>query len=58
MEAMTPEGQTARMLFACGDLESIHRARPCAYDEIGDMMELENTGLNLEYDPEEGAAEE
>lgn len=48
MEAMTPEGATARMLFACGDLESIKRARPCAYDEIGDMMELEKT----EYDPE------
>ena len=58
MEAMTPEGQTARMLFACGDLESIRRARPCAYDEIGDMMELEKTGINLEYDPEEGASEE
>lgn len=52
MEAMTPQGQTARMLFACGDLESIRRARPCAYDEIGDMMELEKTGLNEEYDPE------
>jgi hypothetical protein len=53
MEAMTHQGRTARMLFAVGDLEDFDRIRPCAYDEIGDMMELDNTGLTEEYDPEE-----
>lgn len=52
-QAMTPQGQTARLLMAIGDEENFSRIRPCAYDEIGDMMELENTGLNTEYDPEE-----
>ncbi len=52
-EAMTPQGQTARMLFAVGDLETFRRNRPCAYDEIGDMMDLHNTGIDDEYDAEE-----
>lgn len=52
-EAMTPQGKTSRLLFACGDMDDFRRVRPCAYDEIGDMMDLENTGLTDEYDQEE-----
>lgn len=54
-EAMNNEGATARMLFAVGDLPAIRRVRPCAYDDIGNMMELDGTGIDSEYDAENEA---
>ncbi|MEG1925843.1 MAG: phosphoadenosine phosphosulfate reductase family protein [Ruthenibacterium sp.] len=53
LQAMTPQGHTARLLFTVGELESFSRVRPCAFDEIGDMLNLAGTGVEAEYDPEE-----
>lgn len=51
-EAMNKQGKISRMLFSVGDMPAIRRVLPCAYDDIGDMMNLEGTGLEHEYDDE------
>jgi 3'-phosphoadenosine 5'-phosphosulfate sulfotransferase (PAPS reductase)/FAD synthetase len=50
--AMNKQGKIARMLFSVGDLPEIRRVIPCAYDEIGEMMDLDGTGMDNEYDDE------
>lgn len=53
LSAMTDIGRSARMIDAVGDSPLLARARPCAYDDFGEMVDLTGTGLETEYDPEE-----
>lgn len=53
LSAMTETGRSARMIDAVGDNPLLSRARPCAYDDFGEMVDLTGTGLETEYDPEE-----
>lgn len=53
LSAMTDLGRTARMIDQVGDNPAMLRARPCAYDDIGEMLDLKGSGLDGEYDPEE-----
>lgn len=53
LSAMTDIGRSARMIEAVGDSPLLARARPCAYDDFGEMVDLTGTGLENEYDPEE-----
>ena len=53
LSAATDIGRTARILNATGNSERVLDIRPCAYDDIGEMVDLSGTGLDNEYDPEE-----
>lgn len=53
LSATTETGRSARMIDAVGDSPLLSRARPCAYDDFGEMVDLNGTGLGDEYDPEE-----
>lgn len=53
LTAATEAGRTARVIDAVGDEENLLTVRPCAYDDIAEMVDLSNTGLDAEYDPEE-----
>ena len=53
LSAMTDTGRTARIIAQVGDSQALLRIRPCAYDDFGEMVNLEGTGLDSEYDPEE-----
>lgn len=53
LSAMTDTGRSARMIDAVGDSPLLPKARPCAYDDFGEMVNLTGTGLEAEYDPEE-----
>lgn len=49
-------GRTARILTLFendAELDKISRVRPCAFDDIGEMVDVSGTGLDKEYDPEE-----
>ena len=50
---MTDLGRTARMIDQVGDNPAMLRVRPCAYDDIGEMLDLKGSGIDGEYDPEE-----
>lgn len=55
MSAYTDTGRTARILTLfeqVPDLDKISRVRPCAFDDIGEMVDISRTGLDGEYDPE------
>ncbi len=53
LDAATDTGRSARIIAQVGDNEEISRVRPCAYDDIGYMVDLSGTGLDSEYDAEE-----
>lgn len=53
LSAMTDLGRTARMIDQVGDNPAMLRVRPCAYDDIGEMLDLKGSGIDGEYDPEE-----
>ena len=54
LSAMSETGRSARMIDAVGDSPLLSRARPCAYDDFGEMVDLDGTGLSEEYDSEAG----
>ena len=49
---MTDQGRTARMIEALGNEEGLRVVRPCAFDDIGEMVDIKGTGLDSEYDAE------
>lgn len=53
LSATSNIGRTARILDAVGDNKKVFAIRPCAYDDISEMVDLSGTGLDAEYDPEE-----
>ncbi len=53
LQAMTDQGRNARMIDSIGDADDFRVYRPCAYDNFGEMVSIEGTGLDKEYDPEE-----
>lgn len=53
LSAMTDTGRTARIIDQVGDSQALLRIRPCAYDDIGEMLDLSGSGIDGEYDPEE-----
>lgn len=52
LQAMTDQGRTARMIEALGNEEGLRVVRPCAFDDIGEMVDIKGTGLDSEYDAE------
>ena len=42
----------ARVIERFGDSSRLFDAKPCAYDDFGELVELEGTGLDEEYDAE------
>ena len=44
--------RSARIIEQVGEYEEIAQVRPCAYDDIGEMVDLAGTGLDAEYDAE------
>lgn len=52
LQAMTDQGRTARMIEALGNEDGLRVVRPCAFDDIGEMVDIKGTGLDSEYDAE------
>lgn len=53
LNACTETGTSARMIERFGNDEKLLEYRPCAFDDISEVMELEGSGLTEEYDSEE-----
>ena len=58
LQAMTDQGRTARMIEALGNEDGLRVVRPCAFDDIGEMVDIKGTGLDSEYDAEMDEADE
>lgn len=52
LSAATDVGKSARIIEQVGEHAEIANVRPCAYDDIGEMVDLAGTGLDTEYDAE------
>ena len=51
-DAFTDEEMKAKIIERFGDSKRLFDAKPCVYDDYGDLVELEGTGLDEEYDAE------
>jgi len=52
LDSFTDEGTQARLIERFGDTKRLLEIRPCAYDDYGELVELNGTGLETEYDAE------
>lgn len=52
LTAMTSNGTKARLIETFGDIDTLMQARPCVYDEFGELVDISGTGLENEYDAE------
>ena len=52
LSAFTDDGTKARLLDRFGNMETLLHARPCVYDDFGELVDLSGTGLDKEYDAE------
>lgn len=50
--AFTDEGTKARMIERFGGMDRLLNDKPCAYDDLGELVDLSGTGLDSEYDAE------
>jgi hypothetical protein len=50
--AFTTDGEKSRMLDIFGSTDILLHAKPCAYDDFGELVDLTGTGLESEYDAE------
>ena len=51
-DSFTDEGTNARLIERFGDARRLLDMRPCAFDDYGDLVELDGTGMDNEYDAE------
>ena len=51
-DAFTDDSMKQRVIERFGDSSRLFDAKPCAYDDFGELVELEGTGLDEEYDAE------
>ena len=51
-DSFTDEGTKSRMIERFGDTKRLLELKPCAYDDYGELVELNGTGLDTEYDAE------
>lgn len=52
LNAYTDEGTKARLIDRFGGMERLLNDKPCAYDDLGELVDLSGTGLDNEYDAE------
>ncbi len=52
LDSFTDEGTKARLIERFGDTKRLLEIRPCAYDDFGELVELNGTGFDTEYDAE------
>lgn len=52
LSAYTDNGTRARMIERFGGVQNLLSARPCVYDEFGELVDISGTGLDKEYDAE------
>ncbi len=51
-DSFTDDGTAARLIDRFGDCRRLLEMRPCAFDDYGELVELDGTGMNNEYDAE------
>lgn len=51
-DSFADEGTNSRMISKFGSTKALLDARPCAFDEFGELVDLTGTGLEKEYDAE------
>lgn len=52
LDSFTENGTRARLINRFGDRKTLFDQMPCAFDEFSELVNLEGTGLNSEYDAE------
>lgn len=52
LESFTDEGMKARMIERFGGMDRLLTAKPCVYDEYGELVDISGTGFEKEYDAE------
>ena len=52
LDSFTDDGTKARMIERFGSTDRLLRDRPCAYDDMGNLVDLTGTGRENEYDAE------
>lgn len=52
LDSFTENGTRARLINRFGDRKTLFDYMPCAFDEFSELVDLENTGLDSEYDAE------
>lgn len=52
LDSFADEGTTARLIDRFGSTSALFDAKPCAFDEYGELVDLSGTGLDNEYDAE------
>lgn len=52
LSAFTDDGTKARLIERFGGMDRLLTAKPCAYDDFGELVDLSGTGLESEYDAE------
>ncbi|MBR1740024.1 MAG: phosphoadenosine phosphosulfate reductase family protein [Ruminococcus sp.] len=52
LDSFADEGTTARLIDRFGSTKALFDAKPCAFDEFGELVDLSGTGLENEYDAE------
>lgn len=52
LDSFADEGTTARLIDKFGSTTALFDAKPCAFDEFGELVDLSGTGLDNEYDAE------
>lgn len=51
-DSFTDDGTKSRMIERFGDTKRLLELKPCAYDDYGELVEINGTGLESEYDAE------
>lgn len=52
LDSFTENGTRARLIDRWGSSKRLFDNMPCAFDEFSELVDLDGTGLNLEYDAE------
>jgi len=52
LSSFTDDGTKARLIDRFGGVKTLLHAKPCAYDDFGELVDLTGTGLENEYDAE------
>lgn len=52
LDVYTEDGTSARMINRLGDQPTLFDYKPCAFDDFGELVDLNGTGIDGEYDSE------
>jgi len=52
LDAFTDEGTKARLIERFGSTKALLEMKPCAYDDLGELVDISGTGFENEYDAE------